>query len=280
MLAFRGSAGVIAKAPMEDLVARVERLKRALDALRPVPLPSLWRLRRWFDVDLTYTSNAIEGNTLTAVETELVIDKGITIAGKPLKDHLEALDHYDAIGLARDLARSGRSPTEADIRALHALVLRRSRPAAAGRYADEGRFVRTDERRHAFPPPAEVPALMQPFGLWLSESADSPDTAFEAHRRLVAIHPFNDGNGRTARLLMNLLLIRAGYPPISIRPEDRLAYIRSLAEDQAGRGDAAFRRLMLERLEATLEEYLELFREAADQATGGVSEDGGRWSDA
>ncbi len=264
---------------MEDIANRIERLKAALDALRPVPPQSLWRLRRWFDVELTYTSNAIEGNTLSAVETELVIDKGITIAGKPLKDHLEALDHYDAIGLMRELARAGRPPTEADIRSLHAVVLRRSQPETAGRYADQNRFVRTDAGRHAFPSPVEVSPLMQAFAADLAEASQGYVAAFDAHRRLVAIHPFNDGNGRTARLLMNLLLVRAGYPPVSIRPEDRPVYIQALADDQAGRGDAAFQRLMAERLEATLAEYIEMFGEAADKSTG-MAEAAARWSDA
>lgn len=263
---------------MEDIVARIERMKQALDALRPIPARSLRRLRRWFDIELTYTSNAIEGNTLTAVETELVIDKGVTIAGKPLKDHLEALDHYEAIALARDLARSGRQPTEADIRALHAMVLRRSQPDGAGRYADQARFVRTDEGRHVFPGAAEVPSLMQAFTAWLSDAEIDYSTAFEAHRRLVIIHPFNDGNGRTARLLMNLLLIRSGHPPLSIRPEDRPRYIDALAAGAAG--TEPFKLLLLERLEATLAEYISLFREADDQSLRGMEEPGARWSDA
>jgi len=265
---------------MEDIVARIERLKAALDALRPIPMESLWRLRRWFDVELTYTSNAIEGNTLTAVETELVIDKGVTIAGKPLRDHLEALDHYEAIGLARDMARSERQPSEADIRALHAMVLRRSQPDAAGRYADQSRFVRTEEGEHAFPTPAELPAMMQAFVVWLNEAEPTYLTAFEAHRRLVAIHPFNDGNGRTARLLMNLLLIRAGYPPMSIGPQDRVRYISTLALDQAGHGPEGFHNLLRQRLEATLADYIDRFRQADEQSLRGIKEPGGRWSDA
>lgn len=265
---------------MEDIADRISRLKAELDALRPIPVESQRRLRWWFDVELTYTSNAIEGNTLTAVETELVIDKGVTIAGKPLRDHLEALDHYEAIGLARDLARSDQPIREADIRALHGMVLRRSQPEVGGRYADQGRFVRTPQRSHAFPNPAEVPALMEAFADWLRDAERSYSTAFEAHRRLVAVHPFNDGNGRTARLLMNLLLIRAGYPPLSIRPEDRMRYISALAADQAGDGAEAFHLLMTERLEATLADYISRFREADRQTLPGVEDRSARWSDA
>ncbi len=97
---------------------------------------------------------------------------------------------------------------------------------------------------------------------WLAGAPDTPETAFTAHRRLVTVHPFNDGNGRTARLLMNLILIRGGYPPVSVRPEDRLSDLRSLQEAQAGQGSASFDRLLYERLDATLGEFLSALREA------------------
>ena len=97
---------------------------------------------------------------------------------------------------------------------------------------------------------------MGDFAAWLGTARDSPATAFDAHRRLVAIHPFNDGNGRTARLLMNLVLIRAGYPPVAVRPEDRPTYIRALQQAQAGEGAAAFEALLYERLDVTLSDYL------------------------
>ncbi|MGH6795187.1 MAG: Fic family protein, partial [Methylocella sp.] len=116
-----------------------------------------------------------------------------------------------------------------------------------------------------FPSPAEVPALMGDFSAWLAAAPATPDTAFTAHHRLVDIHPFNDGNGRTARLLMNLLLIRGGYPPVSVRLQDRLAYVRALQDAQAGKGDDAFRRLLYERLDATLGESLSALREALPQ---------------
>ena len=132
----------------------------------------------------------------------------------------------------------------------------------SGHYADQGRFVLMEAGRHGFPSPAEVPALMAEFARWLGAAADTPDTEFAAHRRLVEIHPFNDGNGRTARPLMNLVLIRGGYPPVAVRPEDRLDYIRALQAAQSGQGDAAFNRLLFARLDATLDEYLRAAREA------------------
>lgn len=138
----------------------------------------------------------------------------------------------------------------------------RSGPEIAGRYADQGRSVLTDAGRHSFPSPAEVPALVGDFARWLGGAAAAPATAFTAHRQLVGIHPFNDGNGRTARLLMDLILIRGGYPPVAVRPADRLAYIDALQQAQAGRGTAALERLLYERLDSTLGEYVSASREA------------------
>ncbi len=97
---------------------------------------------------------------------------------------------------------------------------------------------------------------MGDFAQWLASAPDTPESAFMAHQRLVDIHPFNDGNGRTARLLMNLILIRGGYPPVAVRPEDRPDYIRALQQAQAGHGSKSFNDLLYERLDATLGEYL------------------------
>ncbi|MGA3039268.1 MAG: Fic family protein [Bryobacteraceae bacterium] len=241
---------------MDELLRAIAAKKERLAKLRPLSREALAKLEHYYDIELTYTSNAIEGNKLSAVETTLVIEQGVTIGGKPLRDHLEALDHYDAVRYVRELARETAQLTEADVRNLHRLTMQRSRPDIAGRYADLARYVRTEAGRHAFPSPAEIPALMGDFAAWLGAASGTPGTAFVAHRRLVGIHPFNDGNGRTARLLMNLILIRAGYPPVAVRPEDRLDYIRSLQKAQAGQGTESFDGLLYKRLEATLEEYL------------------------
>jgi Fic family protein len=241
---------------MQHLPGHIAAKKARLDSIRPMPPEALQRLEHYYDIELTFTSNAIEGNTLSAVETTLVIEKGVTIGGKPLKDHLEALDHYDAVRYVRELARHTTPLTESDIRSLHALVMQRSRPDIAGQYATLPRYVRTETGRHEFPPPAEIPSRMGDLAAWLKAEPDTPDTAFTAHRRLVAIHPFNDGNGRTARLLMNLILIRAGYPPVAVRPEDRMEYIRALQQEQAGEGPDNFNALLYQRLDATLDDYL------------------------
>lgn len=168
----------------DDLLRSIAAKKERLDSLRPLRTRELVRLDHYYDVELTYTSNAIEGNTLTAVETTLVIEKGITVSGKPLKDHLEALDHFDAIRYVRELARESTPLTESDVRNLHRLVTQRSVPEIAGKYADLPRFVRTETGRHTFPTPAGIPALMNDFATWLRTAPNSPDTAFTAHRRL------------------------------------------------------------------------------------------------
>src|SRR5271157_2327770 len=175
---------------MDELLTSIAAQKARLDELRPLSQKALANLEHYYDLELTYTSNAIEGNTLSPVETTLVIEQGLTIGGKPLKDHLEALDHYDAIRYVRELARQTAGLTESDVRNLHRLVMQRSSPDIAGRYADLARYVRTETGRHAFPSPAEIPALMGDFAAWLGQAPGTPDTAFLAHRRVVDIHPF------------------------------------------------------------------------------------------
>lgn len=252
-------------AMLTDIINSVAEKKAQLDRLHP--RGGLANLEHSHDLELTYTSNAIEGNTLNAAETTLVVEQGITIGGKPLKDHLEAIDHYEAIRYVREIARRTVPLTEMDVRNLHGLVVQRSRPDIAGRYAGQGRYVLTEGGRHSFPSPTEIPALMGDYARWLAGAPDTPQTAFDAHRRLVDVHPFDDGNGRTARLLMNLILIRGGYPPVAVRPEDRPAYVTTLQEARSGEGAEAFDRLLYQRLESTLKEYLSASQDALSQPT-------------
>lgn len=147
---------------MDELIRGIAERKAELDRLRAHAPHGLRNFEHVQDLELTYTSNAIEGNTLSAAETTLVIEKSITIGGKPLKDHLEAIDHFQALRYVRELARQPDPITEMDVRNLHRLVMLRSGPEMAGRYADQGRYVLTDAGRHSFPSPTEVPALMGP----------------------------------------------------------------------------------------------------------------------
>jgi len=241
------------------LVEDIERKKAQLDRLRPLSSGALAQLQKYYDIELTYTSNAIEGNTLTHRETAEVIEHGITVGGKSLRDHLEAVDHYDAVQWMRTLAAQTAPIGEGTVCELHRRIVARSQPAIAGIYSPHPRRIAGSPV--IFPNPLKVPRLMEEFGAWLSSAPSTPEGAFEAHFRLAAIHPFGDGNGRTARLLMNLLLIRGGYPPVAVRPEDRKTYLDALERGSLAGDLGLFQRLMHERLDVTMGAYLRALEE-------------------
>lgn len=223
--------------PKQELLQKLTRKKQQLDNLRPFPKGALERLKEYLDVEWTYHSNAIEGSTLTLAETRLILLDGLTVGGKPLREHLEAINHKHAIDFVEALARRAEPITERDIRQIHALILRTIDDENAGRYRQGQVYIAGSEY---VPPKAPfVPMLMEQLVAWLnSEEAarlHPVERAALAHFRLVHIHPFVDGNGRTARLLMNLLLMRDGYPPAIIRREERGRYFDAL--DQAHRSD-------------------------------------------
>ena len=245
---------------VDELLTSIAANKERLDALRPVSREALAALQKSYDVDLTYTSNAIEGNTLTLRETAELIEHGITVGGKPLRDHLEAVDHYNAVLWMRDLA-GGTAPVNEDVvRELHRRIVFRSLPEIGGIYSTLPRRIAGSPV--VFPNAAKIPALMKAFGDWLSTAAPEPGVSFDAHFKLVAIHPFGDGNGRAARLLMNLLLLRGGYPPVAVRPEDRKAYLDTLEHASIRADMDPFQIFMHQRLDAALREYLRALQEA------------------
>jgi Fic family protein len=253
-------------APSPDLKARVADRKRALDALRPLGQAALAQLQTHYDVELTFTSNAIEGNTLTYRETAEVIEHGLTVGGKPLRDHLEAVDHYAAVQWMREIAAEATPLGETTVTELHRRIVARSQPEIASFYSPYPR--RVAGSAVVFPNPAKTPALMEAFGDWLRDAPATAETAFDAHFRLTAIHPFSDGNGRTARLLMNLILIRGGYPPVAVRPEDRKAYLDALEQASLSGDLAGFQNLMHQRLLDTLDAYVRTLEEAPAPPTG------------
>ncbi len=244
---------------MDELLTSIAAKKEQLDAMRPVSREVLLALQKSYDVDLTYTSNAIEGNTLTLRETAELIEHGITVGGKPLRDHLEAVDHYNAVLWVRELAATATPIDENTVRELHRSIVARSQPEIGGIYS---RFPRIAGSPVIFPNAAKIPGLMKEYGEWLTNAGREPATTFDAHFRLVAIHPFADGNGRTARLLMNLLLLREGYPPVAVRPEDRKAYLDTLEHASMREDIKPFQTFMHQRLDATLREYLSALQEA------------------
>jgi Fic family protein len=231
--------------------------KQRLDAAQPLSPASLDKLREALDVEWTYHSNAIEGNTLTLRETALVLKDGLTVGGKTLREHLEAINHQYAIRFVEEMAAQDTPVTEHTIRSLHASILRTISDEEAGRYRRaQVRITGSD-----FVPPeaVAVPGLMADLGAWLNnvEAAKRHpvERAALAHFRLVDVHPFVDGNGRTARLLMNLLLMRAGYPPAVLRIDDRPTYYDTL--DTAHAGDTKpFVHLIAQAVDRSLETWL------------------------
>ncbi len=245
------------------MLDQIRTKKERLDVLRPLSQEALAQLEAWYDVELTYTSNAIEGNTLTRQETALVLEKGLTVRGKPLKDHQEAVDHRDALQFVRELVK--RNPddpktnvTETNIRDIHALVVGSTLKAEAGIYSQHQR--RIAGSMVVFPNPQKVPTLMKEFGQWLSQAQATVETALQAHLRLVSIHPFSDGNGRTARLLLNLLLVKGGYPLLVIGPEDRIDYLDSIEKVQLHKGATDYQAFMLGRLNVAFDDYFQFLQ--------------------
>ena len=250
---------------MHELLTSIAAKKERFDAMRPVSREALLALQKSYDVDLTYTSNAIEGNTLTLRETAEVIEHGITVGGKSLRDHLEAVDHYNAVLWMRELAAKDVRVDQNTVRELHRRIVFRSQPEIGGIYSALPRRIAGSPV--VFPNPAKIPQLMNEFGEWLGTAESAPATSFDAHYRLVAIHPFGDGNGRTARLLMNLLLLRQGYPPVTVRPEDRRTYLDALELASVRDDLKPFQAFMHQRLDATLGEYVSALHEAIPPRT-------------
>lgn len=244
---------------MEDTLAKLTVKKQLLDTNKPFPQEIVKNLDEWFRIELTYTSNAIEGNTLTRQETALVVEEGITVQGKSIQEHLEAINHAKAFDFIQKelINKSRREITQQDIFDIHQIILHKINDTDAGRYRTVA--VRLRGSQTILPNPLKVPELMEEFIQWLNgRNTDHPaKIAADAHYKLVTIHPFVDGNGRTARLLMNLLLMQAGYPSAIIRKEDRSAYINSLEKGQTGGTLDDYYSVIYEAVNLSLDIYLE-----------------------
>ncbi|MCO6449320.1 MAG: Fic family protein [Caldilineales bacterium] len=221
---------------LQGWLVQIDEKRAELARRRPLSTSEAARLREYFDVEWTYQSNRIEGSTLTRQETLVVLQHGMTVGGKPLVEHLEAVNHKRAIDHVERLAAQDTPLTEDDIRALHRLVLHGIDDEQAGVYRQRQVFIAGS----AFVPPSPqaVPGRMRELADWMQQTAIHPvERAARAHFWLVDIHPFVDGNGRVARLLMNLLLLQAGYPIAILRADDRAAYYAALEQGHEGRLD-------------------------------------------
>jgi Fic family protein len=234
---------------MTTLTTKHQRLA----ALRPLSSESVASLAAAWDVRMVYESNAIEGNSLTLRETELVLSKGVTVSGKPLKDHIEALNLSKAWEQVKEFARPGAALTESGLLDLHRIVLTRVKDSHAGSYRTSA--VRIAGASHLPPNAVKVPDLMSDLFTGLSAILDPVERATRLHHGIAAIHPFIDGNGRAARLAMNFILLAAGYLPISIPTALRQDYYRAL--EAADSGDfPAWQDFINARLDHELDEWL------------------------
>lgn len=241
---------------LQNIFRRIDHAKKIIDQYRPLSPSITARIREQLVLDWTYNSNGIEGNTLSLRETTMVIQDGLTIGRKSMQEHLEAINHKEAIHFVYDLAQGKDDISERNIREIHSLVLKDIDPHYAGRYRDIQ--VRIGGSDHVPPPPLELDHLMEDFEVQFLTPQDTHpiEQAALAHFKLVDIHPFVDGNGRTARLLMNLLLVKAGYFPAIILKNDRLKYYRCIGLAHKGKPED-FIIFVARALERTLYLYLE-----------------------
>ncbi|QDQ29283.1 Fic family protein [Chitinimonas arctica] len=210
------------------MLNELDEIKAKLDALRPLPQAALRNLHDELVLRWTYNSNAIEGNTLTLMETKVVLE-GITVGGKLLREHFEAINHRDAILYVEDVVRREEALSEWQIRNLHRLVLKQIDDENAGSYRKLN--VTIAGAQHIPPDLVKVPEQMAALMHWYDNDAASLHPVIRAahlHVDFVKIHPFIDGNGRTARLLLNLELMKSGFPAIVLPVERRLSYYQAL----------------------------------------------------
>lgn len=237
----------------------VDKLKKELDSKRPIPKETLRSLEESINLEWTYNSNGIEGNTLTLRETQVVLE-GITVGGKSIKEHLEVINHEKAILYLNDLVREDNPITEWNIKGIHGLVLKDIDNENAGRYRRENVIIKG--ATHNPPDYLKVPELMEKLVLNYENWNDFHPIIQAAllHGELVKIHPFVDGNGRTSRLLMNLDLMHHGYNPIIIKKEDRLKYYEALDKAHTTGDYTDFVKLITKLEIEMLKKYLELIK--------------------
>ena len=241
----------------ESLLSQIDRKKRELDGKRPLTEGELTRLNEEFTVEYTYNSNAIEGNTLTLRETDLVL-RGLTIDQKPLKDHMEAVGHKEAFDFVSELVKEKCEINERVIKQIHYLVL-------ADKKDDRGVYRRLPVRimgaaHEPVQPYLIVPKMEELLRNYLASEEHIVTKLARFHIEFEGIHPFIDGNGRTGRLLVNLELMKAGYPPIDIKFTDRIAYYNAFDEYHVKHNLKAMESLFAKYINERLDIYLKMLQ--------------------
>ena len=234
---------------------RLDKLKHTLDSYRPLPPEMVANLHEDLVLRWTYNSNAIEGNTLTLKETKVALE-GIAVGGKTLREHFEATNHREAIYFVEELVKRHGPLTEWQIKAIHQLILKNIDDTHAGVYRKIN--VTISGADHVPPDAVHVDSEMHEFINWYQDKAGAlhpVERAARVHAEFVGIHPFTDGNGRTSRLLMNLELMKDGYPAAVLPVEKRLAYYEALDAAHVKQDYEPFLLLIAEAVEAGFKPY-------------------------
>lgn len=242
----------------ESLLSQIDRKKVELDSRRPLTAGEFARLNEEFIVEYTYNSNAIEGNTLTLRETDLVL-RGLTIDSKPLKDHMEAVGHKEAFDFVSELVKDNLPISESIIKQIHYLVL-------ADKREDRGVYRRVPVRimgaQHEPVQPYLIEPKMEQLLYDFAASTEHIVTKLARfHIEFEGIHPFIDGNGRTGRLLVNLELMKSGFPPIDIKFTDRIAYYNAFDEYYVKHNLSLMENLFAGYVNARLDMYLDMLQD-------------------
>lgn len=244
------------------MLKEVDVQKEQLSALRPLPEEALKKIQDALDIEYTYESNRIEGNTLTLQETALVVNEGVTISGKSMREHLEAINHAEAISYIKDIAKQDIEISERTIKEIHALILHGIDRENAGRYRTVP--VMISGSTHIPPQPYLIEKQMEDFILRFKqmekEKVHPVLIAAYLHDELVRVHPFIDGNGRTSRLLMNLYLLRNGYVIITLKGSNdaKVSYYMALEKSHTEHLPEDFQKLVVEAEIAALQKYLSI----------------------
>lgn len=253
------------KDELSTLLSQADELRQRLASMRPLPPEALKKIEEALAIEYTYESNRIEGNTLTLQETELVVNEGVTVSGKSMREHLEAINHAEAIDYIKDFAKNQVEISERTVKEIHALVLHGIDRENAGRYRNVP--VMISGSTHMPPQPYLIEKQMEDFMRTFSDmearNTHPVLTAAYLHDELVRIHPFIDGNGRTSRLLMNLYLLRNGFVIVNLKGdnEDKLKYYRALEASHTKNQPEAFQAVVASAEVESLKRYISIVGE-------------------
>ena len=246
---------------LQNILVYIDLLKKELDRFRQF---DSFRIAQALELEYTFESNKIEGNTLTLRETDLVVNEGLTVSGKSMREHLEAINHQEAIGYIKQLLERNFSLNERELLSIHNLILRGIIPEDAGKYRKVQVMIKGSS--HMPPQPFLVTKAMEDYFIWFLENKNKLHPiilAAEMHERLVTIHPFIDGNGRTSRLVMNLILLQNGFVIANIKGDydTRMKYYKALEIAQTSNNKEDFLLFIAQTEKESLERYISIIKQ-------------------